>query len=98
MLLSVLSILPVLGAFWWSRFCLSCCPTHQILSQIWAKPPASLSFDLGVIEAFETKLDLEALDFDEGDDVDKDSSGFVLPNNDDYIFKFTVLQELHNKR
>jgi hypothetical protein len=49
-----------------------------------------LSFDLGIIEAFETKMDLEALDFDEVDDVDKDSSGCMLPNNEDYILKFTV--------
>jgi hypothetical protein len=70
--------------------------TPNIGSQNWAKPPPSLSFDLGVIEAFETKVDLEASDFDEVDDVDKDSSGCMLPNNDDYILKFTVPQELYS--
>jgi hypothetical protein len=49
-----------------------------------------LSFDLGVIKAFETKLDLEASDFEEVDDVNKDSSGCMLPNNDDCTLKFTV--------
>jgi hypothetical protein len=69
---------------------LSCGPIYRILSQVWAKPPPSLSFDLGVIEAFETKLDLETSDFEEVDDVDKDSSGCMLPHNDDYTLKFTV--------
>jgi hypothetical protein len=69
---------------------LSCGTIYRILSQVWAKPPPSLSFDLGVIEAFETKLDLEASDFEEADDVDKDSSGCILPDNADYILKFTV--------
>jgi hypothetical protein len=80
-------------------FLLSCCPPHHILSQVWAKPPPTLSFDIGVIEAFETKMDfLETSEFDEADHVDKDSSGCMLPNNDDYKLKFTIPQELHNKQ
>jgi hypothetical protein len=55
-----------------------------------------LSFDLGVIEAFETKMDLEASEFDELDDVDKYRSRCMLPNNDDYILKFTIPKELHS--
>jgi hypothetical protein len=30
------------------------------------------------------------LDFDEVDDVDKHSLGCMLPNNDDYVLKFTI--------
>jgi hypothetical protein len=80
----------VLGCILVATFVLSRGPTNQILSQLWAKPPPSLSFGQGVIESFETKLDLEALDFEQVYDVDKDSSGCILPNNDDYILKFTV--------
>jgi hypothetical protein len=43
-------------------------------------------------------MDLEALNFDEVEDVDKDSSGCMLHGNDDYILKFSIPQELHNKQ
>jgi hypothetical protein len=58
MLPSALSILPVLDAFWLKCFVV----VLPITLHIWAKPPPSLSFDLGVIETFETKVHLEALD------------------------------------
>jgi hypothetical protein len=68
-----------LGCILVATFLLLCYPIYQILSQLWAKPPPSLSFALGVIEAFKTKLDLEASDFEEVDDVDKSSSGCWRP-------------------
>jgi hypothetical protein len=101
-LTSVLSMLLVLlntSFYLVVKFSLSCHPMyHIIFSQVGAKPQATLSFDLGVVEAFETKMDLEASNFDEVEDVDTDSSGCMLPGNDDYILKFTIPEELHNKQ
>jgi hypothetical protein len=72
-----------LGCILVARFCNHAAQHTQILRQVWAKPLPSLSFGLGVIEEFETKMDLEAMNFDDVDDVDKDSSGCMLANNDD---------------
>ena len=74
-----------------ATFLLSCVPIYLILSQVWAKPPPSLSFDLEVFKAFETKLDLEASDSEEVVDVYKDSSVCMLPTTDDCTLNFTVL-------
>jgi hypothetical protein len=50
-----------------------------------------LSFDLGAIEAFEAKIDLEASNYVEEDDVYEDSLGYLLRGNET-VLEFTVPQ------
>jgi hypothetical protein len=56
------------------------------------KPPPRLSFDLGAIEAFENKMDLEALDFVEEDNVEDT----CCPAMKRYLH--LLFQEPHNKQ
>jgi hypothetical protein len=55
------------------------------------KPPPRSNFDLGAIEAFETKMDLEALDFVEEDNVEDARCPAMKP------YLNLLFQEPHNK-
>jgi hypothetical protein len=71
-------------------------------SLLWAKPPSISANDLRALEAFEKKMDLEALDDYEDDllddDDDEEDFSLELSTDDSNVCEFTVPEELHNKR